>query len=74
MQFNRVILKVIASLGPSLTTYPLFHPQFECVSSKVSKFWYHFLKLDITSEDVQDLRQGHCEPAPTSAPSRMDDM
>jgi hypothetical protein len=74
MQFNRVILKVISSLGPSLTTYPLFHPQFECVSSKVSKFRYHFLKLDITSEDVQDLRQGHSEPAPTSAPSRMDDM
>lgn len=73
-QFNRVILKVIASLGPSLTTYPLFHPQFECVSSKVSKFRYHFLKLDITSEDVQDLRQGHSEPARTNASSRMDDM
>ncbi len=58
MQFNRVILKVIASFGPILITYPLFHPQFECIRSKVSKFGYHFLKLDITLEDVQDLRQG----------------
>jgi hypothetical protein len=49
-----VIHRVILSLGPILTLYILFHPQFDFID-KLSQIKCCFMKLGVSSEKLQDL-------------------